>query len=281
MSVVLEFDGLTFSTDTTKGLGLGRLIGWWDGPNPKDNAEDRPQGDGDYETVRTWRDGRGVTVEGDYVGTSIADAQAMRLRLAALQASGEPSQFRVADESGALSARMRLAGKVLLPDDLYQPFFTFSFQVASSLPYRYGDIVNVSTGLATRGTGISFPVTFPITFGEPGSTGRAVARNPGTADAYSTFSVAGGVMPGGFTVVHVESGRQIRIDRDLPAGSFVDLDSRRGTALLNGTSPIPGSLTRSEWWPVPRGGSATVQFLANGAASGTPTLTVGTAPASL
>lgn len=327
----LEFDGLVFDEEMGVGLHLARLVGWWDSPSSKLDGDDIPQGDGYYEPVRFYRDGRPVTVQGSYLGSSIADAQRMRLRLAALQASGEAGPFRVSEEVGALTARMQMAGKVQLPDQLYSERFEFSFQVSSADAYRYGDAVSVFTGLASRGTGIVFPetggtetaagsglygtgddvevspglystgaaqetapgsalynipprsggITFPITFGAPGSTGRVTAVNTGTADTFSVFTVAGGRFEGGFTLVHVESGRQVRVDREIPMGSTVVIDSRKGTVLLNGTSPIPGSLTRSEWWPVPAGGTATVQFLANGATSGTPTLTVATAPASL
>lgn len=150
--------------------------------------------------------------------------------------------------------------------------------------YSTDGLTVASTGLyvpqaiVSSGGALAFPITFPITFGAPAANGRLLTVNDGTADAFSTFTVTGGAMAGGFTLVEVKTGRRITVARDLTAANRVTIDSRTGTVLLDG-SPIPGYLTRSEWWPVPARGSTEVQFLANGVVTGTPVLSASTAPA--
>lgn len=130
------------------------------------------------------------------------------------------------------------------------------------------------------GGGLAFPVTFPITFGAPASDGRITIVNDGTAETYPTFTVTGGRMPGGFTLVDVRSGSRITVTRDLLASNVVTVTPRTGTVLLDG-SPIPGFVTRAEWWSIPPRSTSQVQFLANGDVTGVPVLTASTAPAFL
>jgi hypothetical protein len=78
--------------------------------------------------------------------------------------------------------------------------------------------------------------------------------------------------------VYVPTGQRIVVNRDLTASNVVTVNPKTGTVLLDG-SPIPGYVTRGEWWSVPPKVRSQVQFLANGTVTGTPTLTAATPPA--
>jgi hypothetical protein len=271
---------VTLSGDTAKSgeYLFTKLVDWYSLPDSKSPIQQRPQLDGAF-SFPDYRESASITVSGTGFGASPADCVAMQKSLTAARSGQSLIPMKV-EVSGDVSTRMVSVRSINIDDHRGRDYFNFQIAVVAPDPHRYGETAYVSTGLASSGTGIRFPVLFPVSFGAPGASGRATAVNGGSADTWSTFTVGGGGLWGGFTLVHVESGRQVRVDRDVPMGSVVSLDSRTGTALIDG-SPIPGSLTRSEWWPVPAGSSASVQFLANGAVSGTPTLTVATAPASL
>lgn len=279
MTLILSFDGLTFDSSAVSGLTLSALTGWWDGPAPRLQMEDRPQDDGFFSPGRVFRSGKVVTVEGSFVGSSLVAAQQMRARLAAVQASGVVSDFTVQDDLGVLTVPAYLSGPVLTTDDLYSPFFSWSFSVSSASAFKFGPPVTQSTGLATSAPGITFPITFPITFGTAGNSGQVTLSNPGTARSWPVFSVTGQML-GGFLLTNTATAQRIQLVRDIPPTSVVSIDSKNGQAFIDG-SPIPGYLTRSEWWPVPPGGSSTVQFTALGVTSGTPTLTATVKPAYL
>jgi hypothetical protein len=279
VTLVLTFDGLTFDANAVSGLTLSALTGWWDGPAPRLSLDERPQDDGSFSPGRVFKSGKVVTVEGSFVGSSLLDAQVMRRRLAAIQQSGLESDFTVQDDLGSFTVSALLSAAVVLPDDLFSPFFTFSFAVSSASAYKFGPAVTASTGLATSAPGITFPVTFPITFGTAANNGQVTSSNPGTARSWPVFSVTG-QMTGGFLLTNTVTAQRIQLVRDIPLTSVVSIDSRNGQAFIDG-SPIPGYLTRAEWWSVPPGGSSTVQFTALGVTSGSPTLTVTVKPAYL
>lgn len=274
--VTLQFDGLTFNSRAGSGLLITGLEGWWDGPDPRLELENRPQDDGSFDPGRIFRGPKVTTVTGAFYGASLYEAQQMRLRLAALQSAAYLSDFTVTDETGTFTAPVALASSPTLPDVLYSTFFSFTFDVSSPSSFKFGVPVSSSTGLSAPGAGVMFPVTFPINFGALGSTGRASVANPGTAAAWPVFSVTGGLV-GGFQLTSVETGQRVIFARDIPVGSTVTVDSKTGQALLDG-SPVPGFYTRSEWWSVPAGGVSTVQFAANGAVTGTPSFTLTAKP---
>lgn len=199
--------------------------------------------------------------------------------------AADPFKYGYPDvrSTGLATAPAPPDGSTLPTGGLYP---TGQYTPAESTPglYSTSGVTAAGGGLYTplpivpsSGGGLVFPVTFPITFGAPAANGRLLTVNDGTADAFSTFTVAGGGMVGGFTLVEVNSGRRITVERDLTAANTVTVNSRTGSVMLDG-SPIPGYVTRSEWWPVPAKGSTEVQFLANGAVTGTPILTAATPP---
>jgi len=140
----------------------------------------------------------------------------------------------------------------------------------------------LTTGLTGNGDGTYQPQAVQPTgkffdWGTPGSTGRAAAANPGTAETVSMLDVTGG-LAGGFELVWVPTGQRVRFERPVAASETVRLNPRTGRVTISG-SDVTGFLTASDWWTVPPKRAGEVQFLPIGAVSGSPTLTVSTAPA--
>lgn len=145
---------------------------------------------------------------------------------------------------------------------------TWMFQLIADDPRRYRPAQVVSTGLPSSGGGLVFPLfqtTGLLEFGAPGASGQVTLLNPGSADAFPSFTITGPVL-GGVVITDIASGRQIVYAGDVPdAAVLLIIDTAFGRATLNGADRT-AELTVKQWFPVPAGGSSTVQFATLGAA---------------
>lgn len=278
--VVVNFCGFEFDGASTSGYGISRLRGWWDAaPARGGDVSDRPNEDGQFDEDRFYRGARVVSLEGSWRGDSILAAYQAREDLSALQADGIPAQFAVTDPLGLKWVTGRLATAPEVDDVIVGPYFKFAFDVVARDPRKYGPEVVDSTGLPTSGSGLVYPVTYPIDWGTPGDDGRATVENAGRFTSWPVLEVTGG-LSSGVELVEISTGSILRLDRVVPEGSTVVFDARRGRAYLDVPSnDVTGFLSRREWWPVPAAQSRTVQINALGVPSGTPTLTVRVSPA--
>jgi hypothetical protein len=152
------FDGLTFDDTASSGFTIGSWAGWWDAPPVKTQLSERSVGDGAFAVSRVDRAARPITVNGSYVGTGMADTYAALRRIAALQANGVPSTFRVVEPFSDLQCVVTLVGAPTLPQKLFNPYFTFSFNVVAADPYLYGPTQTVTAGAPASGGGLLFPL---------------------------------------------------------------------------------------------------------------------------
>lgn len=257
------------------------LPGWYDTAEPKMQVNRRTQGHGAFDQDPVYDDALFFSIVGKVVSPD--DPQAvfsLRSTLMGLKSITGLWPVDVSDPDGTTTRYVRISGKVrytILDEAL--GWAEFEIPVMAKDPRKYAAEVVASTGLASSGGGIAFPITFPISFGTPGTTGRVETGNSGNAETYTTIEVTGG-LAGGFSAICVELGREIRFERAIPLGSTVSVDLRTGQAFIDNQSPVSGFLTRREWWTNPPGTLRTIQFAAIGAVTGTPTLTARTAPAS-
>ena len=260
-----------------EGCTYDKLEGWY-GLDGVDLAlVTRPNAPGAFAPVQTFPDAKAISIEGQYFGASRADGLAMRERLAALYNDGRPVQMTVADDLRTTFREVLVAG-VSLPWTIHQEF-KFSIDMQAADPRRYEAEVGVRTGLAQPGTGLSWPIVWPLDFGVVGVNGRVDVSNPGNTETVSRFVVSGGEMPDGFEIVNVTTGERLTYVGPLVVGTTVTLDAKTRTALINGSGPGSRYLSSPEWWSVPPRSSVEIQFLARGSATGTPRLDVYTAPA--
>lgn len=134
-------------------------------------------------------------------------------------------------------------------------------------PYRYANGEQTgSTGLASTSGGLTYPSTFPLTYGTV-SSGSVICTNTGTAPARLTGRIT--ALSGGLTsprATLIDTGEVLAFDGlVLAAGQWLDLDWLDRTVLLNGTASRSSALTRplSSWFTLAPGAN-TVQLSGGG-----------------
>ena len=272
----ISFAGLSFVDDEPdNGYAITRLMGWYDGAPVRSSTRERPQADGAFGVDRYYRGARVISVEGDWVGSSMADAYAARDALASIHSSGTPSTFTVVDELGSRSCQVTLERAPKVDDVMRSPFFSWSFDVVARDPRKYGPEQAVSTGLPTEGTGFVWAATWPADWGSGGAAARVEMTNAGTVDTSPVLEVTGG-LSGGAELVEITTGSYLRLERDIPATSVVFFNTRTARVYIDiPANDISSFLTKRDWsgFTVPGGSSRTVQFNPLGGTSGTPGLT--------
>lgn len=213
---------------------------------------------------------RQIVIEARILAASPAAAMQLRHQLVAAWAP-------VRD--GLLTLRVRLAGVdyeidgrpgVIDADvsDLLSSVVRVRASFAGADPRLYlsASAGSVALGADTSG-GFLAPITFPYAASGAtvGSPGDAAVTNVGT---FETPWIA--VIHGPATnprIILAETGEQVELIGDVPAGSNLVLDSRDGTVRLDG-SPRPTWLSfGSRWWLLPAG-TSTVRYR-SASASGT------------
>lgn len=155
----------------------------------------------------------------------------------------------------------------------------YSIQVAAKDPRKFGDLVTATTRLPFSEGGLTFPVTFPITF--TGTSGSGVLRvnNPGNTQAPVWLRIDGPIPAGGWTVTHVGKKQSLTFATALALGTgeFVTVDMDRREVLAQGQSPRSGYVTSRGWFSLDPGDND-IAFSATNYSS-TASLTVTTKPA--
>jgi hypothetical protein len=260
------------------GLTYNRLDGWYDLASVDSGFVKRPGAPGAFAPAQTFPDEAAIGIEGDYFGSDRADALLMREAILELYNEGRPVVVEVADDLRT-TRREAWVANIDIPWTIH-PDFKYSIDLKAEDPRRYADAVTVSTGLASSaGVGLDIsPLVLPLDFGATPSNGRVTITNPGNADTVTTFTVTDGDMPDGFVIVNVDTGQRLTYVGPVAAGTTITVDTRIRAAFINIDSPSR-YLSAPEWWGVPRRGGVTVQFLARGEVTGTPTLWAATSPA--
>lgn len=259
------------------GCTYDKLEGWYGVDNVDLALVSRPNAPGAFAPIQTFPDARPISIEGDFFGATRAAALQMREDLAMLYNGGSPIVMTVADDLRTTSREVLVAA-VTFPWTIH-PEFEFAIDMTAPDPRRYAPEVNSGTTLAAAGTGLAWPVVWPVNWGTIGISGRITITNPGNTETISRFVVSGGEMPDGFVIVNATTGERLTYLGPVTAGTEITLDTATRTALINGSGPGSRFLASPQWWSVPARSSIDVQFLALGGTSGAPRLDVYTAPA--
>lgn len=261
------------------GCTYNKLIDWYGVNGVTMPYAARPYSHGSYGATSSHLDDLRISVEGDYFGADRADALRMREDLAMLYNDGRDVKMTVADDLRT-TWRMVKVESVELPWTIH-PEFAFTIDVSAADPLRYGEPKVARTELASLVSGMSWPVKFPLAWGERGEEGRLIAYNDGNAATVSRFTVRGGDLPNGFAIVNVATGERITYLGPVARTSTVEIDMGSQSVKINGTGPGAGFLASPQWWEVPPRSSVEVQFLPLGSVVGSPELVAYTPPAYL
>ncbi|MFF9034034.1 phage distal tail protein [Streptomyces sp. NPDC014892] len=82
--------------------------------------------------------------------------------------------------------------------------------------------------------GLSWPLSWPLPFGDPGSTGALSAMNVGDAETHPIVEFRGPVTRPSLT--SLATGDAVEYDMPLAAGDVLTVDTLAGTVTLNGTA---------------------------------------------
>jgi hypothetical protein len=258
------------------------LKGWFDGPGSRASFVDRPNDHGSFDGP-VYRSNRVISIEGAAYADSRAAVAAALHTITGILAEGDLGPLTVADpDYGTLTAMVRLTDGPSITWNRTTQQWTFQIQFTAPDPRKYAAQLTWPTGLPVPAVnGLTFPLfngTGKLEFGPAGQTGQITMTNPGTADAYATFAIAGPVI-GGVVLTEVATGRSIVWADDVPDHDvLLIVDSQSGRATLNGADRS-GELITKQWWPVKRRSSSTVQFSTLGAAGQAGQLTASLRPA--
>ena len=276
--MIVTLAGIDLSQTAMSGWVIRSLPEWWDLPESKAPVTPRPAASGVFPSTNRTRDALRPTLVLRWKGGSAAEASIARRELRAFARQDVP--LTVDDGTGPLTRTVQV-WRVSVSPDFDWWHMPVSVDLLARDPAAYGPEVCRSSGLPVAGSGIQWPLGPDgtgtaggfIDWGSAGSPGQVEVENPGSDTAYPTLTVSG-VLDTGFQVIEVETGRRLRFDRPVLAGSQIRLDSRTGRASINGQSDVTSFLTVAEWPEIPAGATRRYQFLSLGASSGSPQLTV-------
>jgi hypothetical protein len=151
----------------------------------------------------------------------------------------------------------------------------FSIQLKAKDPRKFGDLISTTTRLPFSEGGLTFPVSFPITF--TGTSGSGVVRvnNPGNFPAPVWLRVNGPLPAGGWSVTHVGKKQTLTFATALAlgAGEFVTVDMDRREVLAQGQAPRSGYVTSRGWFSLDPGDNDIAFSSQNYSATASMTLT--------
>lgn len=261
------------------------LDAWYALPTADAKLSKRPNAHGAFSLGQIFTKEHRPVVNGQYYGTSNADALAARNRLNALFSDGKPVTMRVTDDLGVTSRQVWLleASTTFRYDFSH---FPFDLALVAPDPRRYGPTLSDSEGMPSAGSGLVWNLGTAgsglyFDWGTPGVLGQVEFTNNGNATTLPRIEVGGvGAFAAGFRITEIETGRELIFERATNFGDVVVFDSRTQRATLAG-GDVTGFLSSRDWFAIPAGATRRYQINPLGAVSGSPTITIYAAPASL
>jgi hypothetical protein len=273
----VNFNGLTFSSDTTATYKLMTLDGWYSAPPVRPILTDRPNADGSFNTGKVYRNNRVITLTGWLVSTSTTEAiQTMWRNFAGTMSDGQPFILSVTDDVNTLYSTV-----VLNSPPEVKPVRGTAAQVTVQFvavdPIKYDAPVSTTVGLTTtNGGGLKFPLFTGgvLDFTSTASPSYISATNSGTAPVYPNFTITGPASQG-FNIVYSQTGATIGCSYSLATGDFVSINQRTGRLVLNGNTDITNYLVSSQFFAIPPLTTATIYVQGRGGnATGNITITM-------
>lgn len=244
---VEQDDGVLYLLEKTSG---------WGSPAVDRTVEQKEWGHGAWAGVG-YLAARPLVLE----GTVIAPEAQLRAAIDRLidAASLEDTRFQV-DEDVSRYCTVRRNDEVLV-DHLNKQAARWSVQMLAPDPRKYSVAESSAVlGLPTVTGGLVLPATAPLTIGATVVTGRAQLLNAGNIDAGLTVRIDGPVSQPRFSLTTEASSQTLRFNLDLATGQWLEIDTARRTAYLNGTSSRRGLATGD--WPLLPPGASELNFAA-------------------
>ncbi|MFC9591731.1 phage distal tail protein [Streptomyces sp. NPDC056944] len=232
----IQWAGLLIGPGTPFNVDRSGLQGWEDLPEYDSSDADRPTSHGAWPGSRYAKPRKisgTIVLMPEYDG-AVEAIRALRQSLALLD---EERWLTVRLHGELLAVRARIAQRVVPADQGFatQGSSKMSIQWLASDPRRYTvNEQSASTTPPQPETGLTWPLVWPLNWGQAKSTGDAVAENTGSAATHPVIVFRGPCsMP---TVTERVSKRRLRYAIDLAAGDELVVDTANGTVMLNNTA---------------------------------------------
>jgi hypothetical protein len=218
----IQLGPTTFEGSATTGWVFQELVDWYSLTDDKVGITEKPQSHGAFGSNRSLRSAAVVSFTAVYLGETAAEVLEAGERMSA--ALAETSVEMVVTDDLRATARTVSVRVAQMKDHLGRPNGEFTFDCVARDPRRYsvGDSW-ASTGPATSGGGLVAPSS-PV------------------------YRLRGGFTKA--TLTNVDTAQRIGFVRPVPAGSFVEIDTRTRQARIDGQSDVSRYLTIREWWDV-------------------------------
>lgn len=139
-----------------------------------------------------------------------------------------------------------------------------TLQFVASDPKRYAvtETVSPTVGLPSPGIGgLTFPLTFPLAFGTPGTPGSTTVTNTGEVPTWPVYTLTGPIT--GPVITTGGSVLRFATDFELELGQTAIIDSDTRSVLINGVAR-PDVLVQREWAYLPADVPTVVAFTGQG-----------------
>lgn len=258
---------------------------WYALPSVAPKLSKRPNAHGAYGLGQTFTAEHRPVVVGQFYGESTGAALAARNRLNALFADGQSITMRVTDDLGATTRTVWLleASSRFRYDFSH---FPFDISLVAPDPRRYGPTLTDSEGMPSAGSGLIWDLGTAgsglyFDWGTEGILGQVEFTNLGNATTFPRIEVGGaGGFDAGFRITEVESGRELTFERATNSGEVIVFDSRTRRATL-ASGDVTAFLSSRDWFEIPAGATRRYQINPLGSVTGSPTITIYAASASL
>lgn len=248
-------EGNAWAVQSADGLGL-----------PKLNSTDpqRPRDQGEFKGLDTMG-GRDLTLT---LSTQAASSLALHTLLAQLESVILPSSDGVTETplwfkrpgvpQLATMVRVRNFGlkseNKLSYSHIAQPVIAFH----ATDPRFYGATQSADASVPVGGSGFSFPLTFPLTFGGGSSAASINAPNNGTWEMRPLLVLTGPMLTPSITNSSIDGNPTITFGIQLFSGDqlIIDLDARSAVYFAAGTTTGQtrlNTIQASTWWNLPPG----------------------------
>lgn len=253
------------------GIYITRMAGWEDGVETRDVRDLRPGQHGELARA-LYLAGRTLTIEGFIQADDWTDLQARKRALAALcvptseeiivQAPDPTAATIATSYASTMTGYERMTGRVLAfewGDYMRGAAQSFMVQIRCSDPRRYTDVASTGeTSDVATGGGMTFPASFPLSFGSSATGGTVSITNEGTIEAPAVLRVDGPVTNPEISAVTLD--KVIAFDGlTVASGEYIEIDLQERTVFYNGdpTASRYGFIDHavSEWFLIPVGTS--------------------------
>ena len=235
----MQWAGLLLGPGTPYEIDRGGLTGWEDLPDYDTSDADRPTAHGAWPGARYAKPRKiGGTVwtvpPQDDTASALAVTRTLRQ---ALLLGDEERWLAVRLHGETLAVRARVAQRVLAADGTYltQGVSRATVQWYATDPRRYAVTEQTAvTGAPQPESGLTWPLAWPLYWGQTASTGDVGVGNDGSAPTHPVITFTGPCTNP--TVTDRASGRRLRYGIALAAGDQLVVDTAAGTVTLNGNA---------------------------------------------